>query len=98
MASTRRGSAAMALTRRGFALGSAIGFAGGLAGRLARPAMAQSEPIRLGWLAALTGPSSAPGVGFDRGVVFAANEINAAGMGARSRSSRATRKAIRPRR
>ena len=27
---------------------------------LAAPALAQSEPIRIGWLAALTGPSSAP--------------------------------------
>jgi len=65
----------MALTRRGFALGSAVGLAGGLA----RPALAQGEPIRLGWLAALTGPSSAPAVGFNRGVIFAADEINAAG-------------------
>ena len=32
-----------------------------------RPAVAQSEPIRLGWLAAMTGPSSAPAFGFNSG-------------------------------
>ncbi|MEJ1975423.1 MAG: ABC transporter substrate-binding protein [Acetobacteraceae bacterium] len=40
---------------------------------------AETGPIRIGWIPALTGPSSAPGIGFDRGVVFAVNEINAAG-------------------
>ncbi len=50
------------------------------AGALARPALAQSaEPVRIGWLAALTGASSAPGIGFNRGVLFAADEINGAG-------------------
>ncbi len=43
------------------------------------PAIAQSEPIRLGWLAAMTGASSAPAIGFNRGVVWAAETINAAG-------------------
>jgi branched-chain amino acid transport system substrate-binding protein len=64
---------AMTITRRDLALGTAaIG--------LATPALAQTpEPIRLGWLAAMTGPSSAPAVGFDRGVRFAAEAINAAG-------------------
>ena len=38
-----------------------------------------SEPLRIGWLAALTGASSAPGIGFNRGVVFAADELNAKG-------------------
>jgi branched-chain amino acid transport system substrate-binding protein len=68
----------MSLTRRQFTLGSAsaVGLA---ASGLARPAIAQNEPIRIGWLAALTGPSSAPGVGFNRGVVYAADAINAAG-------------------
>src|ERR1700733_15117410 len=45
----------------------------------ARPALAQSSPILIGWLAALTGPSSAPAIGFDRGVKFATDEINTAG-------------------
>jgi branched-chain amino acid transport system substrate-binding protein len=46
---------------------------------LARPALADSEPLRIGWLAALTGPSSAPAIGFDRGVRYAVDAINAAG-------------------
>lgn len=49
------------------------------AAALAKPALADTEPLRIGWLAALTGPSSAPGIGFDRGVTFAVDEINAAG-------------------
>jgi branched-chain amino acid transport system substrate-binding protein len=44
-----------------------------------KPAIAQSEPIKIGFLAAMTGPSSAPTVGFSRGVVFAVDAINAAG-------------------
>src|ERR1700744_2709379 len=43
------------------------------------PAIAQSEPIKIGCLAAMTGPSSAPTIGFNRGVTFAAEAINAAG-------------------
>jgi branched-chain amino acid transport system substrate-binding protein len=66
----------MTVTRRGFALGTAIGLA---APGLSRPALAQAEPIRIGWLAALTGPSSAPAIGFDRGVHYAVDAINAAG-------------------
>lgn len=66
----------MTITRRGVTLGGA-GAAAVLG--LARPALAQSEPIRIGWLAAMTGPSSAPAVGFNRGVLFAAEAINAAG-------------------
>ncbi|MGI4955437.1 MAG: ABC transporter substrate-binding protein [Janthinobacterium lividum] len=48
---------------------------------LSKASFAQStaEPIRIGWLAALTGPASAPAIGFDRGVQFAAAAINAAG-------------------
>ncbi len=66
----------MALTRRAFTVGSAGALT--VAG-LARPAIAASEPIRFGWLVALTGANSAPGVGFNRGVVYAANKLNAAG-------------------
>src|ERR1700744_4042998 len=43
------------------------------------PAIAQSEPIRIGCLAAITGPSSAPTIGFNRGVNFATDAINAGG-------------------
>lgn len=66
----------MNITRRGLAVGSAVTLAGG---GLATPALAQSEPIRIGWLAAMTGPSSAPAIGFNRGVLYAAEAINAAG-------------------
>ena len=68
----------MKTTRREFAIGTAAAAAAS-ALPFARPAIAQSEPIRIGWLAALTGPSSAPAIGFDRGVKYAAETINAAG-------------------
>ncbi|RYJ02400.1 MAG: amino acid ABC transporter substrate-binding protein [Acetobacteraceae bacterium] len=69
----------MTITRRGLVQASA-----GLAAvasplGLATPALAQNEPIKIGWLAALTGPSSAPAIGFNRGVVYAAEALNAAG-------------------
>ena len=63
----------MNTTRRTLIMGSVA------ATQLGRAAWAQAEPIRIGWLAALTGASSAPGIGFNRGVGFAADEINAAG-------------------
>src|ERR1035437_1505126 len=66
----------MTLTRRGLPFGTV----GALAvGSLARPAVAAAEPIRIGWLAALTGPASSPGAGFDRGVHYAVDTLNAAG-------------------
>ena len=68
----------MTVTRRGLTFGGAgLATASGLG--LAAPALAQSEPIRIGWLAALTGPSSAPAIGFDRGVKHAVETLNAAG-------------------
>ncbi len=67
----------MSITRRNFTIGTAAVGASALG--IARPAIAQVEPIRIGWLAALTGASSAPAIGFNRGVMFAAAEINAAG-------------------
>ena len=66
----------MTLTRRGFTVGTAGALA---AGSLARPALAAAEPLRIGWLAALTGPASSPGAGFDRGVHYAVDTINATG-------------------
>ncbi len=66
----------MGISRRQVLLGGA-GALG--ASAIARPAIAQSESIKIGWLAAMTGPSSAPAVGFNRGVLFAAETINAAG-------------------
>jgi branched-chain amino acid transport system substrate-binding protein len=68
----------MCLSRRSFTLGSAGALA--LSRGLARPALAQPEPVRIGWLAALTGPASAPGAGFDRGVRYAVETINGAGV------------------
>jgi branched-chain amino acid transport system substrate-binding protein len=68
----------MAITRREFSLGAALA-ASTAAFSFPRPAMAQAVPIRLGWLASMTGASSAPAIGFNRGVIYAAEMINAAG-------------------
>jgi branched-chain amino acid transport system substrate-binding protein len=65
----------MTVSRRDILLGSA----GAAALGFPRPAIAQSEPIKIGFLAAMTGPSSAPTIGFNRGVTFAVDTINAAG-------------------
>jgi branched-chain amino acid transport system substrate-binding protein len=70
----------MRLTRRDFT-SSALGIAAGaaVAPALARPALAQNEPVRIGWLGSLTGPLAAPGVGFDRGMKWALDQINGSG-------------------
>jgi branched-chain amino acid transport system substrate-binding protein len=68
----------MAISRRSVLLGSA-GALGTATFSFPKPAVAQSEPIKIGWLAAMTGPSSAPTIGFNRGVIFAVDAINAAG-------------------
>src|SRR5258708_2909371 len=65
----------MSLTRRQ-ALASA---AGAIASTVAKPAIAAKEPILIGYLPALTGPSSSTGIGINRGVELAVQEINAAG-------------------
>src|SRR6201992_652058 len=65
----------MPLTRR-----QALATAGAaLASTLAKPAIAAKEPIRIGYLPALTGPSSSTGVGINRGIQLAVQEINDAG-------------------
>src|SRR5450631_987666 len=66
----------MAITRR-----QALASAGAavLASGLAKPAIAAKEPILIGYLPALTGPSSSTGVGINRGIQLAVQEINAAG-------------------
>lgn len=62
------------VTRRMLVLGAAA------APLLGRSAAAQpGESLRIGWLAALTGPGAAPAIGFNRGVTLAAAELNAAG-------------------
>ena len=67
----------MAVSRRQLLLGSA-GALGATTFSL-WSATAASEPIKIGFLAAMTGPSSAPTIGFNRGVIFAVDAINAAG-------------------
>jgi branched-chain amino acid transport system substrate-binding protein len=66
----------MSITRRQ-ALASAG--AAAIATSLAKPAIAAKPPIRLGYLPALTGPSSSTGIGINRGILLAVQEINAAG-------------------
>ncbi|MFL5252068.1 MAG: ABC transporter substrate-binding protein [Rhodopila sp.] len=44
-----------------------------------RAARADSEPIRVGWLATFTGALSSPTIGFDRGVRWAVEQINGSG-------------------
>jgi len=66
----------MPLTRRQ-ALKSAS--AAVLASTIAKPAIAQKSPIQIGYLPALTGPSSSTGVGINRGTQLAVEEINKAG-------------------
>ncbi len=65
----------MPLHRRAFLAASAASVAAPVVIRPARAA----ETVRIGWIPALTGASSAPGIGFNRGVILAAAEINAAG-------------------
>src|ERR1700684_1500138 len=66
----------MAITRRQ-ALVSAG--AAALVSNLAKPAIAAKDPILMGYLPALTGPSSSTGIGINRGVQLAVDEITAAG-------------------
>jgi len=68
----------MAISRRDVLLGSA-GALGAASFSFPAPAIAQSETIKIGCLAAMTGPSSAPTIGFNRGVNFAVEAINGAG-------------------
>src|SRR5450432_454193 len=66
------------VTRRQVLAGSAAG-AAALASGFPAPAIANSDPIMIGYLPALTGPSSSTGVGINRGIQLALQEINAAG-------------------
>jgi branched-chain amino acid transport system substrate-binding protein len=68
----------MTISRRDVLLGGA-GAISAASFSFPAPAIAQAEPIKIGCLAAMTGPSSAPTIGFNRGVTFAADAINAAG-------------------
>ena len=66
----------MSLTRRQALISAG---AAALASSLAKPAIAAKDPIQVGYLPALTGPSSSTGVGINRGTELAVKEINAAG-------------------
>ena len=68
----------MSIKRRQVLAGSAVGMVS-LTSGLAAPAIAQSDPIRIGYLPALTGPSSSTGVGINRGVQLGIEEINNSG-------------------
>ena len=68
----------MSIKRRTVLAGSAAGMVS-LTSGLAAPAIAQNDPIRIGYLPALTGPSSSTGVGINRGTQLAVEEINKAG-------------------
>src|SRR5436190_4929809 len=73
-----QGAHHMAISRRDVLLGS-VGAAGAASFSSPKPAIAQAEPVKIGCLAAMTGPSSAPTIGFNRGVNFAVDAINAGG-------------------
>src|ERR1700749_1835048 len=65
----------MSLTRRqALASGAAV-----LATTIAKPAIAAKDPIPVGYLPALTGPSSSTGIGINRGIQLAVQQIKAAG-------------------
>ena len=66
----------MSTTRRQF-IGASTGVIGLAATGLARPALAASDPIRIGWMPALTGASSSTGIALNRGTMLAVSEINA---------------------
>jgi branched-chain amino acid transport system substrate-binding protein len=66
----------MSLTRRQALASAAAALA---STTIAKPAIAAKEPIMVGYLPALTGPSSSTGVGMNRGIELAVREINAAG-------------------
>ncbi len=64
----------MPITRRSFTVGASLA-----AGALGRLVLADTSPILIGYPAALTGASSAPGVAQNRGVTYLVEQINAAG-------------------
>jgi branched-chain amino acid transport system substrate-binding protein len=68
----------MTISRRQVLTGSAVG-AAALATGIASPAIAANEPLRIGFLPALTGQSSSTGIAMNRGTILAVDEINAAG-------------------
>ena len=68
----------MPISRRQVLAGSAVS-AAALASGFPAPAIAQNDPIKVGYLPALTGPSSSTGVGINRGVQLSIDLINKEG-------------------
>lgn len=68
----------MRITRRNAMTGSAAAVATAASG-IYKPALANTDPIQIGYLPAFTGPSSSTGIGIGRGTQLAVDEINAAG-------------------
>ncbi len=69
----------MSIRRRQVLSGATAAGALSVASGLAKPAIAQTEPIKIGYLPALTGPSSSTGIGINRGTQLAVEGINADG-------------------
>jgi branched-chain amino acid transport system substrate-binding protein len=67
----------MPITRRSLIVAAPLATAAGVITRSARGA--DTSPLLIGYPAALTGPSSAPGVAQNRGVTYIVDAINAAG-------------------
>ena len=68
----------MRVDRRKVLVGSAATAAAAATGVFS-PAIANTDPIKIGYMPALTGPSSSTGIGIDRGTQLAVAEINKAG-------------------
>jgi branched-chain amino acid transport system substrate-binding protein len=66
----------MSITRRKLLVSTSAAVA---AAAIAKPAIAAKDPILIGYLPALTGPSSSTGIGINRGTQLAVDEINKAG-------------------
>src|SRR5215467_4782627 len=71
-----QGGIQMSMTRRQALLSAGAAVA---ATSIAKPAIAAKDPIQVGYLPALTGPSSSTGIGINRGIQLAVKEINDAG-------------------
>jgi len=66
----------MSITRRKLLVSTSAAVA---AATIAKPAIAAKDPILIGYLPAVTGPSSSTGIGITRGTQLAVEEINKAG-------------------
>src|SRR6266550_5579051 len=66
----------MSITRRELLASTSAAVA---AAAIAKPAIAAKDPILIGYLPAVTGPSSSTGIGITRGTQLAVEEINKAG-------------------